>query len=537
MLEKLFEKVLEDDEDSTACQQPKPPESKEEKKPFTLHWQDVFWPLVIYAVALGTRMFYVYWSGADKPGFDWYGDVYHHWQIAYLSKQIGFQQAFGRLWDLKGMEFFWGLAHPLALMLVFAVTGSVHILTTRFLSMVTASLWITLMYFVLKRSYSRFLAVLACFWAALMSVNIFSDGLGMQEPLGLMFLFAGLLAWPKSGIVTGLMFALASMVRSEYWLFALVLVVLAILDKRKKLSGPKVEVATVYLLLMVVYMKYLDKWTGSPIFPIKWNFLASYKGEWFTNVNEPLTSVQVIGQWFGRGLAAIGAVGGLLTVWKRGKEHLLFALGFLNLGFIGMVFGFGAYIHGFFDRFWVDRLLAFPYFFLGFLVIWFWGGWMMEKLKKGKAIMGTVALIWTVALIAVSQLAWGKIRYFHEIAQRGDAVEIERANALAALLPPDSTGKILFLEDRPGLTYWLAVDHAIEGKRLVSQMYDPYFYAPAGEPLEETHEKMLTWLKDEGVRYLFQNNKSEYWRLIEGYPDVFTYLGEGKGIRVYEIHL
>ncbi|MCJ7827881.1 hypothetical protein MUP65_01905 [Patescibacteria group bacterium] len=536
MLGQLIERVLQDDEEDGDGREVKKPISfPKPRQPFKLAWQDVLFPVLLFALAIGVRIFYVYWSGPNRPGFDWYGDVYHHWQIAYLSKEIGFQQAFGRLWDLKGMEFFWGLGHPLALMIVFAVTGSVHILTTRFLSLICAGIWIFLLYFVLKRSFSRLLAVLVCLWASLMSVNIFSDGLGMQEPLGLGFLLGGILAWPRFGFAAGLLLAGASTVRSEYWIFAFVLIFLSLFDKRRGLSGEKVKLLAGYWLPIIFYMKYLDHWTGSPIFPVWWNYLASYKGDWFTNVNEPLTAVQVTGQWFGRGLVAIGAVGGLITLWKRGKEYLFFALGFLNLGFIGMVFGFGAYIHGFFDRFWVDRLLAFPYFFLGFLIIWFWGGWLAGKLKKGRAMMGIIAIVWTVLLIGASQLAWGQIRHYHLIAQKGDEMEEKRAAALASLLPANSTERILFLEDRPGLTYLFAVEHGIGGKRLVSQMYDPYFYAQPGEPIEETHEKMLVWIEAEKIGFLFQNNKTEYWQLIEAYPDKFSCLGEGYGIKVYEV--
>ena len=535
MLGSFIERITEEDEERVVRERKEAQEIRQSppREPIKINWQDIFWPALIFVVALGVRAGYVYWSGADKPGFDWYGDVYHHWQVAYLSKEIGFKQVFGRLWDLKGMEFFWGLAHPVALMIVFALSGSIHILTTRWLAMICAAGWITLMYFVLKRSFGRWLAVLVCFWASLMSVNVFSDGLGMQEPLGLFFLFAGLLAWPKAGWLTGLSWAIASMVRSEYWIFAAVMVVMTLLDKRKNISGSKVGIAVSYGVMIALYMKYLDKWTGSPIFPVQWNFLASYKGEWFTNVDEPLTDVQMIGQWFGRALVVIGAVGGLTTLWKRGKENLFFALGFLNVGFIGMVFGFGAYIHGFFDRFWVDRLLAYPYFFLGFLMIWFWGGWLAGKMKKGKVVMYAITVVWTLVLIGISQLAWGHIRHYHLIAQKGEEMEEQRAETLVRLLPADSAARILFLEDRPALTYLFAAEYGIEGKRLVSQMYDPYFYAQPDEVIEETNRKMLAWLEAEEIGFLFQNHKSEYWQLIEAYPERFILLGEGYGIRVY----
>src|SRR3989344_6083818 len=69
---------------------------------------------LVFILALVPRLLYIYvFSNPNFPG--WYTDVFHHWQIAYLSKEVGFHESFLRLWDFKGMEFFWGLLHPLIL--------------------------------------------------------------------------------------------------------------------------------------------------------------------------------------------------------------------------------------------------------------------------------------------------------------------------------------------------------------------------------------------------------------------------------------
>ena len=102
-------------------------------------------PLVVFLVAAGARVLYLFcFTDFQAVAMDWYGDVYHHWQIAYLSKEIGFKQGFLRLWDLKGMEYYWGLLHPLLLILGFVISGSYNILVAKIISIIFGSLVVCL---------------------------------------------------------------------------------------------------------------------------------------------------------------------------------------------------------------------------------------------------------------------------------------------------------------------------------------------------------------------------------------------------------
>ena len=67
-----------------------------------------------WTVALVPRVFALFFlTDPENPGDGWHGDVFHHWQIAYLTKAIGLWDPNGpRLWDLKGLDYFWGLIHP-----------------------------------------------------------------------------------------------------------------------------------------------------------------------------------------------------------------------------------------------------------------------------------------------------------------------------------------------------------------------------------------------------------------------------------------
>ena len=548
MLGKLIDKILHEDEGEMDKEhhliQDLKREVKEEVKeeveeikeaitrPRQFSLADFFPPLILFLLAFGVRIAFMLLNDPQSPGYGWYGDVYHHWQIAYLSKAIGFKVGFLRLWDLKGMEFFWGLMHPLVLVILMTLTTSVNIIIPRLLSIFCGSMVVVFIYLLVRRNFGRLVAFVIGFWAVFFSVVLFSDALGMQEQLGLFFLFAGLLAWPSWGWLSGLLWAFGSMVRSEYWLFGVGLVVAGLFERRKKTTEKKVLMFIFYSIPIILYMKYMNNHTGNVIFPIYWNYLASFVGEWFSSVGEPLDKVQLLGQWVGRGFFGIGVIGCLVTFWKRPKDYLFYLLGFFNVTFIGFMFGFGAYIHGFFDRFWVDRLLAFPYLFLGIVFLLFFLGWLPNWFKKIKLPFLVVGIALTVAITGASQLAWGHIFKYLKAAQAPYQTELEIAEGIAKQIP--EVGKILFPSGRPALTYALVYNHRLDGRRIIGDMYDPYYYAQEGEALSEIEEEMIEWLEREEIGLIIQGGKQEYFDLFKSQASHFKKLGESGNVSLYE---
>ncbi|MFQ5922275.1 MAG: hypothetical protein ACE5M4_05475, partial [Anaerolineales bacterium] len=72
--------------------------------------KSIRWPAILTAAALFSlitlaaiaRLYVLFFvTEPQNPGLGWYGDVFHHWQIAYLSQEIGFSEGFLRLWDFK----------------------------------------------------------------------------------------------------------------------------------------------------------------------------------------------------------------------------------------------------------------------------------------------------------------------------------------------------------------------------------------------------------------------------------------------------
>jgi len=356
MLGKIFDILLKEDSEEKV--------SLKEKKKENITKTSWTLLLAVFLIALIPRLLYIFvFSNPNFPG--WYTDVFHHWQIAYLSKEIGFHQGFLRLWDFKGMEFFWGLLHPLVLVILFYLTGSINILIPRLLSTVGGSLSIVFLYLLIRRYFNRQAAWAVALFASFFPITLFSNTVGMQEELAAPLIFASFLLWPSSPVLIGVLMALASMVRAEYWLFCAGLVGATLLYK--KYFDKAVVVIITYSVIILIYMKYLVNYTGNWIYPIYWNFLASVKGEWFRDL--PVVGEKLLAKQISQGIFFFGIIGAIITLIRRPKYMLLYLFGFGNILFIGFMVGFGAYVKGYIPRFWVDRLYNWPYLFIAMLII------------------------------------------------------------------------------------------------------------------------------------------------------------------------
>ena len=489
---------------------------------------------LIFILAIVPRLLYIF-VFSDPNFTGWYTDVFHHWQIAFLSKEIGFHQGFLRLWDFKGMEFFWGLLHPLVLVILFYITGSISILIPRLLSTFGGALSIVLLFLLMRRYFNQATAWATAILASFFPLTLFSNTTGMQEELAMPFLLGGMLLWPSSPVLIGLFFALASMVRAEYWLFALGLA-FSTLFFRKHRDKALVLILS-YLLFIAIYMKYLANHTGNWIYPIYWNFLASVKGEWFLDL--PIVGEKLVAQTISRGIFAFGVLGALVTLIKRSKHMLLYLYGFGNIVFIGFMVGFGSYVKGYIPRFWVDRLYNWPYLFAMMLIV-IALFYYLPKLA-GKLSTTVYVFSWLLLLtgLVVSQIIWKPINFFM---QPVAAIYKSEKHWAAQIAGAYQDGTILLPEDRPYITYFLAHDYKIPGKNMEGQMFDPFFYFKDQEnPFSNWGEErkiVLDWLKRDNIKLLVLTTpKSTYQGLIDREPDLFKKLPSEQEILLYEVNI
>lgn len=534
MLSGLVDKVLSEDENNfDTGNKNKKIEKKAVKRKNKFNWKVLVAPSIVFLLALIPRLLYIFAIG--NPNFPgWYTDTFHHWQIAYLSKEIGFHHGFLRLWDFKGMEFFWGLLHPLVLAILFSLTGSISILIPRLLSTFGGSVSIVLLYLLIKKYFNKPTAWAVAIFASFFPITLFSNTVGMQEELAQPFIFGALLIWVQYPILAGIFFVLASMVRAEYWLFAVGLV-FAMIILRKRLDKVLLLIV-VYTIGIIVYMKYLVNYTGNWIYPIYWNFLASVKGEWFQDL--PVVGEKLLAKHISQGIFAFGVAGALITLIKKPKSALLYLFGFGNIIFIGFMVGLGSYVKGYIPRFWVDRLYNWPYLFTAILIIILFFYVIPNLLGKFKAIGFVFAGLILVVGLAASQFIWKPINLFMQPVEKIYNTEKSQASEIAKYY---QRGKILLPEDRPYITYFLAHDYNISGKNMIGQMFDPFYYfEDRGNPFKnwsKDREKIISWLKDEDIQLIVLTvKKPTYLGLIKREPKLFEKL-PSEDILLYKVVL
>lgn len=516
MLEKFLHKLLHEDEDVVV--------KKKAKREKYYQRSDFLIALLLFAVAAAVRLYFLFVvENPQDSHVGWYEDAYHHWQIAHLSYEVGFKEGFLRLWDFKGMEYFWGILHPLLLGGLMKLSGTTSIVVTRLLSLFSGSVSIALVYLLVKRFFGKSAGMAASVIAIANPVAIFSDASGMQEPLGIMLLLLGLYFWPDKPYLTGIGWMLAGMVRAEYWLLGLGLLFMAFISREE--TDKKIVAFVSYLVLALMYMKILLDKTGNAIYPIWWNFLGNVAGEWQADI-APTAEMLVVKNIYIGVLVAV-VIGLVALLWKRPKFAGFFSLGLGNWMILAVTVGLSEYLLSYLPRFWVDRIMVLPYMFLG---IWLVALVFSVFKHKFLQIAG-----WLLVLIAVilSQYLWKPIWYWRDVTLGRYETVREISDAVASKY---EGGRVLIFEDRPSLTYSLVHNHKIEGKNILGQMFDPYFYM-GEKPYEnwgENRDVVLDWLRDDDIRLIVTYGaRDRYIELVKREPEYFEQVFFDPALNIY----
>ena len=201
---KLLPRVLVDDEEAAEEEALELEAAREAAAP---HARSLSWGWTV-ALGLGAalpRLLYLFgFTDPENPGIRRYGDVWHHWQIAYLTKEIGLSAPGGpRLWDLKGLDYFWGILHPLLMVGLFQLTGSIDIVLNRLVSLAFGVLVVVLLFHICRRFWGTQVALGAALIAILLPTSVMNDASGMLEPLGVSLCPAGHLGLAAEGWFLG----------------------------------------------------------------------------------------------------------------------------------------------------------------------------------------------------------------------------------------------------------------------------------------------------------------------------------------------
>jgi len=496
-------------------------------------------PGFVFILALASRFYFAFFIINPQNGaYGWYNDIYHHWLIGFFTRDVGLSHGFLRLWDLKGMEYFWGPLHPLVLSLLFTITGSTSIIIPKLLSIVSGSGAIVVLFLLAKRYFNLQVAIATAFLAVFNPIGIFTDVSGMQEPLGILLLFLALYFWPKQSLLAGFLFGIVSMARAEYWLFSAGLVFTLIVFSKEHIDK-KMACAFAYIVPIIFYMKYLLNYTNNAIYPIWWNFLGNAKGEWQPDI--PLNDEQVFIRYIFGVILAVSILGMLIILKKRPKWFLLSLLGLGNLAFLAFFIGFTDYILSYLPRFWLDRIFWLPYLFIGFIVAVL----IFSSLKRILPMFSKMYFNWILwlflgVIILVLQILWIPIwRYYQP--ERWSFVLERREMAAKEALSSYNGGSILVPEDDQVFVYYLVKNSNISGKNLIGQMFDPFYYMN-GDPFAKwgkNRKVILDWLKKEDIRLIFLKPETlRYKKMVSLEKDHFKYIKtitNGVNLMIYEV--
>ena len=521
-----FPRFLADEEEEDALSdQPAEPEADADAtaEPAPLHWA---WTLALAAAAAVPRLVYLFLlTDPENPGERRYGDVWHHWQIAYLTKEIGLGAPDGpRLWDLKGLDYFWGILHPLLMVAIFYVTGSIDIVLDRIVSIVFGLVVVILLFHICRRYWGSQVALGAALVAITLPTSVMNDASGMLEPLGVALCLLGIWGWQqRRGFWSGLAFGLATMARAEAWIFGAGMVIAAFF--RRQGWQQRLPLVAGFGLVMIAYMKVLADKTGNPIYPLWWNFLANAVGKWeIVPISADQASVRPV-----LGVALLAAVGGLAwTLWKRPPSYMLLTFGFGYWVFVAGMLGFTSYLASWVWWMPITRVFAFPYVFVGVLVAVVLLWWLPRRGTAGRRA-GWVALIGS---LVAAQLLWIPIWQEFSPSEAEWKIAVAESEQLGTWYhQPGYDGHALAVpDDRPDLTYALARFGDVEGKHLVSEMYGPFAYLPAGYVYADHEQTVNTllecWLHQTDTHLIaVPRGDPDYTLMVQLNPGWFTYLG------------
>ena len=524
---RLLDRVLagEDDEDRRIAEDDQPlAEPVAAASPLAWYWTVG----LVVAVAL-PRLIYIFLvSNPENPGDGWYGDTFHHWQIAYLTKEVGLTAPDGpRLWDLKGLDYFWGLLQPLLLVVLFYATGSIDIVLERLLSVAFGVLVVVLIFHLCRRHWGMRVAVPATAFATLVPTAVFNDGQGILEPIGVGLTLLGIWLWPKRGLWTGVSWALAAMARAEAWIFAIGMIVASFL--RREGARQRVLLVSSWGLLMLVYMKSLLDHTGNAIYPLSENFLNNALGRWeFETVLTPdqIAVRPVLGV-----MLALAVLGLAWTLWKRPNGYMFLTFGFGYWVFTAGTLGFTAYLKSWVWWFWYIRFFDFPYEFAGvvtaIVLFYLLPRWVGER--KGLVV---AVVVGALTLVAV-QAAWTPILSVYRPTESVWSQTMSAGRLIGGVYqqPQNRRGVLNLPPTKPDLTYVLARFDGVDGKHIVGQLYDPFYYLPSGYSYAG-HSLvagllMQCWLSDTRTRLFMvdENASPNYVAFIADHQDWFTEAG------------
>jgi len=413
---------------------------------------------------------------------DWNWDSFHHWQIAYYTLKIGLGQ--GRMWDLGGMEYFWGVFPHLVEAFIFLLLRTTSILPYRVFNMVLGSLTVWLIYLISRDQFNWEVGLYAALFSALCPVLVVFDILALQDTTALFLAVAAFYFHKKHPILSGILFGLASQSRIEIWVISPLFIFGVLLYGRDTKGFSRLLLG--WLMVMVPFMWFFWARTGNPIYPLYWSFYDALGG-WSGAERLSFTdlAVRFIAGWAQkmvtdpRALALSSPVllstAALLYMVRRPpRRYSLYTLFFFSFLFCG--FYTFQYLKSFFLLLIVLRIMMLPV-VLGVLIL----AYLVSKPRLGIYHFEKVSLLFFLILLIVAVPAYQSYQHFtlYDFQAADEAMKYY------------SGGRVV--SDIPTIVYRMADHWKMPITDLMSSHYSPLYYG------DRTAEALVEWFKSNNI--------------------------------------
>jgi hypothetical protein len=415
--------------------------------------------LAIVVIAFSLRLLALFWI--TPVDFRW--ESYHFWQIAYYTLKVGLGQ--GRLWDLDGMEYFWGPLPILTQSMLLAAFNTTSMLLMRIANVILGAAMAGVAYFVARSYFNRSAGLLAGALIAVNPVLVFNSTVGMAETMGVFFLILALAVYSKHPLIAGVVLGAASLSRIELWLIAIGIMT-AYLAFEKDFSKFLFSLIG-WLVVMLPYFVHVRGTTGDPFYAFYWNFVGNIAGVWTPWYVDPVI----------RGLFAMVLITSILGLfvllwvnWKRFriKSYILYVLLLGYLAYHGLVYTLGG-LAPLFERFFLVDLAV--------------GSIIVAALLSRSRPLSLVG-IGLVVLVATSGIVMTP--YYVQLQQ-----SILDLYAVADRIGAEYHDGII-LSDMPMITYRLINKWGISYRNILGTLYIPY----------EDSQAALKWIRSTNATWL-----------------------------------
>jgi len=406
--------------------------------------------LFFWSIATAARL--IVWVALP---LDWNSDSFHHWQISFWTLKVGLPR--GRMWDLNGCEYYWGVVPHLVQASVLGFLSTSSILPLRALNMMLGGV------------------IYAGLMLALYPVAAVFDVIAMQETIALMLALVSVQTFRTHPWVSGVFLAVACQSRIEFWLVSIIFVSCVVLVHR--FSEKVLPFIISWTVVTLAFCLLFRVWTSNPVYPLYWSLYNVFGGWTPEGYGLPIQDLMLryvsakLTAWVGKptGLALIAAGIFFLYVLARQlrgriRSHVLLFFSIVLIVFAPL---FVTYYPGQISNLLLMLRMSIPIFALGSVLL------VTFLLKAQLCLLGgrLKALHLekvTVALIIISYA------YF---IPAYDTFQVDPASAFVAVdvaMAYYRGGTVVC--DYPTMNYRLVSHWGIDASSVLGNHYAPHYY-------------------------------------------------------------